>query len=153
MTLALSSSAFKDGDSIPARYTDDGQDVSPPLSWEEPPTGTEAFVLIMDDPDAPGGIFTHWILFNLPATVRQLPEGVPSQPELANSARQGRNDFGRTGYGGPAPPPGRPHRYVFTLYALDQPLELKAGATVKQVSAAVGGHILARGQLTGTHQR
>jgi len=119
----------------------------------EPPAETRSFVLIVDDPDAPGGVFTHWVLFNLPVGSRELPEAVPTQAQLPNGSLQGKNDFGGIGYGGPCPPPGRPHRYQFALYALDQPLDLKAGASKKQVIGAMQGHILAQGQLTGTYQR
>jgi hypothetical protein len=153
MALTVSSSAFKEGDRIPAKYTCQGQDVSPPLAWGEPPAGTQSFALIVDDPDAPGGVFTHWVLFNIPPDSRNLPEAVPIQAELASGALQGKTDFGRTGYGGPCPPPGRPHRYQFTLYALDQPLGLEGGTSKKQLLSAMEGHILAQGQLTGTYQR
>jgi len=107
----------------------------------------------MDDPDAPGGVFTHWVLFNLSAAGRGLPEAVPAQAQLPERLLQGKNDFGRVGYGGPCPPRGRPHRYQFNLYALDQPLTLEAGASRKQVTEAMQGHILAQGQLTGIYQR
>jgi len=153
MALTVSSSAFKEGDRIPAKYTCQGQDVSPPLAWGEPPAGTQSVALIVDDPDAPGGVFTHWVLFNIPPDSRELPEAVPIQAELARGALQGKTDFGRIGYGGPCPPPGRPHRYQFTLYALDQPLGLEGGASKKQLLSAMEGHILAQGQLTGTYQR
>ncbi len=152
MVLSVSSTAFREGDRIPAKYTCQGQDVSPPLAWGEPPEGTHSLALIMDDLDAPGGTFTHWVIFNIPSNSRGLPEAVPTQAELPSSALQGKNDFGRIGYGGPCPPPGRPHRYRFTLCALDQPLDLKAGASSKQVLDAMRGHILAQGQLTGTYQ-
>ena len=153
MALAVSSLAFQEGSKIPARYTCEGQDVSPALTWEEPPAEAQSFALIMDDPDAPGGVFTHWVLFNLPADSRGLSEAVPTQPQLPDGSLQGKNDFGRIGYGGPCPPPGRPHRYQFTLYALDQTLDLKADASKKQVIDAMRGHILAQGRLTGTYQR
>ncbi len=153
MTLSISSQAFQEGESIPARYTCEGDDVSPPLRWDEPSQGTRSLALIMDDPDAPVGVFTHWVILNIPPDSRGLPEALATEAELPGGARQGKNDFGRTGYGGPCPPPGRPHRYRFTLYALDQPLELKAGASKKQVLEAMSGHILAQGQLTGTYQR
>lgn len=153
MTLSLSSVAFQDGEAIPIKYTCGGQDISLPLIWSEPPRETQSFALIMDDPDAPVGVFTHWVLFNIPSDSRELPEGVPTQAELPSGALQGKNDFGRIGYGGPCPPPGRPHRYQFTLYALDQPLDLKAGVSKKQLLGAMQGHILAQGQLTGTYQR
>jgi Raf kinase inhibitor-like YbhB/YbcL family protein len=153
MTLALSSTAFKESEQIPVKYTCDGQDISPPLEWGEPPPGTQALVLIVDDPDAPVGVFTHWILFNIPADTRQLPEGIPAQQKLDSGALPGKNDFGKTGYGGPCPPAGRAHRYRFTIYALDKPLDLKSGAAKKQVVNAMEGHILAQGQLTGKYQR
>ena len=153
MELSVSSLAFQQGDKIPTKYTCQGQDVSPPLAWSKLPAGTRSLVLIVDDPDAPGGVFTHWVLFNIPSDSRELPEAVPTQAELPSGALQGKNDFGRVGYGGPCPPPGRPHRYQFTIYALDQPLDLKAGVSKKQVLATMQGHILAQGQLTGTYQR
>ena len=153
MELTVSSSAFREGDVIPTEYTCEGQDVSPPLAWDEPPAGTQSLVLIVDDPDAPVGVFTHWVLFNIPSDSRDLPEALPTQAQLPSGAQQGKNDFGRLDYGGPCPPPGRSHRYRFTVYALDQPLELTAGASKKQVLDAIQGHILAQGQLTGTYQR
>ena len=153
MALAVSSSAFQEGSKIPAQYTCEGQDVSPVLTWGEPPAETQSFALIMDDPDAPVGVFTHWVLFNLPADSCGLSEAVPTQPQLPDGSLQGENDFGKIGYGGPCPPPGRPHRYQFTLYALDQTLDLKAGASKKQVIDAMQGHILAQGRLTGIYQR
>ncbi len=153
MVLTVSSSAFQEGDRIPTKYTCEGQDVSPPLAWSEPPVGARSFALIVDDPDAPGGVFTHWVLFNIPPDSRELPEAIPTQGELPSGALQGKNDFGKTGYGGPCPPPGRPHRYQFTLYALDQPLDLKRGISKKQLLSTMQGHILAQGQLTGTYQR
>lgn len=153
MVLTVSSPVFQEGGKIPTKYTCQGQDVSPPLAWGEPPVGTQSFALIMDDPDAPGGVFTHWVLFNIPSESRQLPEAVPAQAQLSSGALQGKNDFGRVGYGGPCPPPGRPHRYRFTLYALDELLDLKAGASKKQVLGAMPGYILAQGQLVGTYER
>ena len=152
-TLSLSSLAFSEGEEIPPRYTCEGQDVSPPLAWSEPPDRTQSFALIMDDSDAPVGVFTHWVLFNLPSDSRQLPEAVPAQAGLSSGALQGKNSFGKIGYGGPCPPPGPSHHYRFSLYALDQPLDLKSGASKKQVMDAMQGHILARGQLTGKYQR
>jgi Raf kinase inhibitor-like YbhB/YbcL family protein len=153
MVLAVSSPAFQEGGKIPAKYTCEGQDVSPALTWGEPPVDTRSFVLIVDDPDCPGGVFTHWVLLNLPAGSRELAEAVPAKAQLPNGSVQGKNDFGRIGYGGPCPPPGRPHRYRFTLYALDKPLGLKAGASKTKVIGAMQGHILAQGQLTGMYQR
>ncbi len=153
MVLEVSSPAFQEGDRIPTKYTCDGQDVSPLLAWSEPPVGTQSFALIVDDPDAPGGVFTHWVLFNIPTDSRELPEAVPTRAQLLSGALQGENDFGKIGYGGPCPPPGRPHRYQFTLYALDQSLDLKAGVSKKQLLGAMRGHILVQGQLTGTYKR
>jgi len=153
MVLPVSSPAFQEGDRIPAKYTCQGQDISPPLAWSQPPVGTQSFALIVDDPDAPGGAFTHWVLFNIPSDSCELPEAVPAQAQLPSGALQGKNDFGRIGYAGPCPPPGRPHRYQFTLYALDQPLDLEAGVSKKQLLSAMQGHIITQGQLTGTYQR
>lgn len=155
MDVALTSPAFAAGAAIPTKYTCDGADVSPPLAWSGAPAGTQAFALIVDDPDAPAGTWVHWVLFNLSGTTRALPENA-STSETATAlgdARQGRNDFKRTGYGGPCPPPGKPHRYVFKLYALDGPLALRAGATKADVERAMQGHILAQGQLLGTYGR
>jgi hypothetical protein len=153
MALSLSSPVFPEGEKIPVKYTCDGQDISPPLMWGNPPPGTQAFALIMDDPDAPGGVFTHWVIFNLPVDSRELPEAVPRENQLQNKALQGMTGFGRVGYGGPCPPTGPAHHYLFSLYALDQPLGLNAGASKRQVLDAMQGHILAQGQLTGIYQR
>ena len=153
MALSLSSIAFQGGERIPVKYTCEGQDVSPPLIWSEPPQGTQSLALIVDDPDAPGGVFTHWVLFNIPPDSGELPEAMPTLAQLSSGALQGKNDFGRIGYGGPCPPPGRPHHYCFTLYALDRVLDLKGGVSKKQVLDAMHGHILAQGELTGTYQR
>lgn len=153
MNLQLTSSAFESGQSIPKRHTGDGDDVSPPLAWPDPPGSTQSLALICDDPDAPRGVWVHWVLFNLPPHLRELAEAVPTTPALASGARQGTNDFGNLGYGGPAPPPGKPHRYFFKLYALDVLLDLAAGATKDQLLAACKGHILAEGQLMGKYQR
>lgn len=118
MGLQVTSTAFSPGETIPKKFTCDGPDVSPQLAWNETPVGTESFALIADDPDAPGGTWVHWVLYDLPASVRMLPEGVAKQEQLPSGARQGRNDFGKIGYGGPCPPPGKPHRYFFKPYAL-----------------------------------
>jgi Raf kinase inhibitor-like YbhB/YbcL family protein len=149
MKIELTSTAFREGDTIPKQYTGDGKDVSPPLQWGEPPAGTKSFALICDDPDAPRGTWVHWVLFNLPAEQRELTEGAPAE----GGARQGKNDFGNLGYGGPAPPPGKPHRYFFKLYALDRLLDVAAGATKEQVVAALQGHVLAEGQMMGRYGR
>ncbi len=153
MTIEVTSSAIQEGATIPKKYTGDGEDVSPPLAWSAPPAGTQSLALICEDPDAPRGTWTHWVLFNLPADLRQLPEHVPTDPVLKNQARQGKNDFGKIGYGGPAPPKGKPHRYFFKLCALDTALSLKEGATRSQLLQAMEGHVLDQGQLMGTYQR
>ena len=136
MSFEISSTAFPDGGMIPKKFTCDGADVSPPLSWTPAPAGTQSFALIMDDPDAPAGTWVHWVIYNLPADTRELPEGVEKQKQLASRAIQGRNDFRRIGYGGPCPPPGKPHRYYFKLYALDTELTLKAEATKPELERA-----------------
>ena len=153
MALSVSSPVFQEGHRIPAKYTCQGQDISPQLAWSGSPAGTQSLALIMDDPDAPGGVFTHWVLFNIPPDSHELPEAVHVQARLSSGALQGNNDFGKIGYGGPCPPPGRAHRYQFILYAIDQTLDLKAGASKEQVLNAMQGHIIAQGQLTGTYQR
>ena len=154
MAFTLASAAFREGAAIPAKYTCDGVDVSPPLGWSGAPVGTRSFALIADDPDAPAGTWVHWVLYNLPADVSELPENIAKVESLdLGGARQGRNDFRRPGYGGPCPPPGPPHRYFFKLYALDAPLKLKAGAQKRDVEAAMEGHVLATAQLMGTYGR
>lgn len=153
MAFELKSSAFSANGDIPRQYTCEGPDVSPPLAWSAPPAGTESFSLIMDDPDAPVGTWVHWVLYDLPASTRELPEGVPRDSELASGARQGRNDFRRIGYGGPCPPPGPAHRYFFKLYALDGKLNLKAGATKAELLRAMAGHIKGQAELAGRFKR
>jgi Raf kinase inhibitor-like YbhB/YbcL family protein len=150
--MNLTSTSFQ-GSQIPAIFTCNGAGISPQLAWSAPPAGTASFALIVTDPDAPRGTFVHWVLYDLPAATRELPEGLPNQGQLADGARHGRNDFGEIGYGGPCPPPGSPHHYVFTLYALDAKLNLSVGATRAQVESTMQGHILARGELIGLFQR
>lgn len=146
MTFALTSSAFTEGSPIPREHTCDGKDAAPPLAWSGAPAGVKTFALIADDPDAPAGVWVHWVLFNLPGTAAALPESLAQ-------AEQGRTDFKRIGYGGPCPPLGKPHRYVFKLYALDAALALKAGATKADVERAMQGHILGTAQLIGVYAR
>ena len=153
MTFDLTSSAFQDGETIPKKYTCEGPDVSPPLHWSVPPAGTRSYVIIADDPDAPVGTWTHWVIYDLPLDLRGLPEGVPAKERVLDGALQGLNDFKRVGYGGPCPPPGKPHRYDFRLYALDTALTLKPRATKAQVLDACKGHILAEAQLMGRFGR
>ena len=153
MTLQISSTAFQNESDIPKKFTCDGADVSPQLSWTEPPPSTQTFAVIADDPDAPVGTWTHWVLYDLPASVRELPENVSKVDALPNSARQGRNDFRKLGYGGPCPPPGKPHRYYFKLYALDAKLSLSPGASKQEVEQAMQGHVLANAELMGKYGR
>ncbi|MFO0706397.1 MAG: YbhB/YbcL family Raf kinase inhibitor-like protein [Nitrospira sp.] len=153
MAFILTSAAFKEGESIPARYTCEGEDMSPPLHWSVPPAGTKSFVIIADDPDAPGGTWVHWVIYNLPLDLRGLSEGVPTTEHVLEGALQGLNDFKRTGYGGPCPPPGKPHRYYFKLYALGMSLNLKPRATKAHVLEACKGHVLAEAHLMGRFTR
>jgi len=150
--MELTSSSFQ-SNKIPAKFTCSGAGISPQLAWSAPPAGTASFALIVTDPDAPGRTFVHWVLYGLPAAAQALPEGLPAQGQLADGSRQGRNDFGDLGYGGPCPPRGAPHHYIFTLYALDAKLNLPVGATRAQVEADIQGHILAKGELVGLFQR
>ena len=150
--FALTSPAFAQAQPIPAQYTCDGENLSPPLLWTEPPAGTQSFALISDDPDAPVGTWVHWVIYNLPPETRQLDEGVPPDPELPNGARQGMTDFRRPWYGGPCPPSGT-HRYFFKLYALKSTIDLPPRATKSQLEAAMEGRILAAAELMGTYQR
>lgn len=153
MTIQLTSSAFGEGQSIPEKYTCDGADISPPLKWTSVPQGAKSLALVCDDPDAPAGTWVHWVLYDIPPAVTELPERVPTTETIPNGAKQGVNDFKRIGYGGPCPPRGNPHRYFFKLYALDAETQLKAKATKKELVRAMEGHILAEVQLMGTYKR
>jgi len=153
MAFELKSSAFKAGETIPRKHTCDGQDLSPPLAWADPPPGTKSFALVCDDPDAPAGTWVHWVLYGVPASVTSLPEGVRPAPTLDDGSRQGTNDFRRTGYGGPCPPRGAPHRYSFRLYALAAVPELAPGATKAALLKAIGGHTLGQAELMGRYAR
>ena len=146
--MNLTSTSFQQR--IPSQFTCSGAGLSPQLAWSAPPAGTSSYALVVTDPDAPGGSFVHWVLYDLPAGRRALAEGLTQAPE---GARQGRNDFGDLGYGGPCPPPGAAHHYVFAFYALDAKLNLPEGATRAQVETAMQGHVLARGELIGLFQR
>ncbi len=152
MAITLTSTAFNEGGQIPSDYTCDEADISPPLAWSDVPDATQSFALIADDPDASRGTWVHWVLYDLPATVTELPPNVPPERNLSSGAKQGRNDFGKIGYVGPCPPSGT-HRYFFKLYALDTQLGLDAGATKQQLLDAMDRHILAEGQLMGTYNR
>lgn len=149
--MQMTSNAFADGENIPARFTCDGDDISPQLAWSGLPGGSQTLVLICDDPDAPGGTWDHWVMFNIPASIAGLPEGVRSQ-EISESVVEGTNSWGRTGYGGPCPPSGT-HRYYFKLYALDSALTLDSTAAKKDVGRAMEGHILEQAQLMGRYSR
>ena len=152
MTFTVSSPAFQQGQRIPAKYTCDGEDISPPLQWSDVPEGTTSFALIMDDPDAVGGTWVHWVLFNIPANANSLDEAVPPDAELTDGSRHGKNSWGSPGYGGPCPPSGT-HRYVFNLYALDKMLDLPTGSSAEQVTEAMEGHKLAAGVVMGVYSR
>ena len=152
LDFKLSSSAYLQGDPIPASYSCDGENTSPRLTWTNPPEGTQSFALIFDDPDAPGSTWVHWVLFNLPAEARSLPANVPPDPTLANGEVHGSNSWGSIGYGGPCPPDGE-HRYFFKLYALDILLEPEEGATKEQLLEAMENHIVAETELMGTYSR
>jgi len=152
MTIKLTSSAFKEGAMIPAQYTCDGKDISPPLNWSAVPEGTQSFALICDDPDAPIGTWVHWVVYNIPDKVTALPENVPPHKSVMGNILQGMTDFRRIGYGGPCPPRGT-HRYYFKIYALDTMLNLPAGATKRELLRAMEGHILVEGQLMGRYGR
>lgn len=154
--LNLTSSAFENDGTIPEKYTGDGDNVSPPLSWSLAPDGTKSFALICDDPDAPGATWVHWVIYNIPADVSELPEAVADEAELSSpkGALQGTNDFVENQYGGPAPPPGPAHRYFFKIYALDTMIDLdSSSATKDELLSAIEGHILASGELIGKYGR
>src|SRR5450759_5627177 len=150
--MKIQSSEFKEGDTIPVKYTCDDIDISPPLEWSNVPAGTKVFALICDDPGAPGATWVHWVLFNIPGDLRKLPENVPGTETLSNGARQGKTDFGSIGYGGPCPPGGT-HRYYFKIYALDSELDSNPGITKKELLKAMEGHMLEEGQLMGRYKR
>ncbi|HEX6908546.1 MAG TPA: YbhB/YbcL family Raf kinase inhibitor-like protein [Terriglobales bacterium] len=153
MSFVLETKAFPKGGEIPRKYTCSGEDVSPGLSWSGAPRGARSFVLSVEDPDAPSGTFTHWIVYDLPPGAHQLPENVPKTGDLSDGGHQGRNDFRRLGYGGPCPPPGKPHRYFFKVFALDSTLNLPAGASRQEVEQAMHGHLLAQAELMGKFAR
>jgi len=152
-TISISSDAFAEGERIPARYTCSGEDVSPALSWGDPPAGTESLAVICDDPDCPTGLFTHWMLLNIPPDKRGLSEGVKRAPVLEDNSIQGANSFGKLEYDGPCPPPGKPHRYYFRIFALDIALTLRSPANRRAVDNAMKGHVLATGEYMGTFSR
>jgi len=152
MEIKITSPTFEDGGLIPAKYTCDGADISPPLQWDAVPEETKSIALICDDPDAPMGTWVHWVLFNLPPETREMAENIPADETLPTGAKQGTSDFGRIGYGGPCPPSGT-HRYFFKIYALDTEIDLAAGANKPDVLKAMERHILGQGQVIGKYKR
>ncbi|MCX5794497.1 MAG: YbhB/YbcL family Raf kinase inhibitor-like protein [Elusimicrobia bacterium] len=159
MAFELTSPAFKNNERIPQKHTGEGEDASPALAWADVPAGTESFALVMDDPDAPVGLWLHWVLFDIPAGLKGLPEGVTKKESLPDGSKHGKcwgtekMGYERAGYYGPMPPPGKPHRYVFKLYALDQKLGLPAKADKNDILRAMKGHILGEAQLIGIYER
>ena len=151
--LELKTTAFRPGGTIPAQFTCSGENISPTLSWSPPPPGTRSFVLVVDDPDAPAGTWVHWVVYNLPPTARGLPEHAPSGEVIGGGGMQGVNDFPTDGYSGPCPPPGKPHRYFFRLYALDTTLNLRAPVHRRDIDFAMKGHVLAKAELVGMFGR
>lgn len=150
--MHLKSNVFANNGIIPSKYTCDGDNISPPLTWENPPTNTASFVLLVEDPDAPRGTFTHWVVYDLPVNTNHLLEGLSKQAILPQGGRQGRNDFGQFGFGGPCPPSGN-HRYFFKLFALDETLDLAPGASKGEVLDAMEGHVLETAELMGHYAR
>lgn len=157
MAFSVTSSAFDQGGTIPKKFTCDGADVSPALKWTDPPAGTKSFALIMDDPDAPPGTWVHWVAYDLPANSSELKEGLPKTESIPGGGKQGLvwgvNDFSRVGYYGPCPPPGKPHSYIFKLYALDTVLNLPPKSTKFDLEKGIKGHILGEAQLGGRYGR
>ena len=151
--ITVKSSAFNQGEMIPSTYTCDGENISPEISWEGAPEETESFVLISDDPDAPIGIWVHWVVFNIPHNVSSLPENLPKKASLEDGTSQGLSSFKEIGYGGPCPPSGT-HRYFFKIYAIDTDIDLEARYANKQkVLDEIEGHVLGYGELMGTYKR
>lgn len=152
MSLYLTSDAFEPNQQIPRRFTKEGENVSPALSWQGEPAHTASFAVLMEDPDAPRGVFTHWVCFNIPAQTHGLPSGVPRRGTLGEGTTHGKNDFGGLGYDGAQPPPGSPHHYHFAVYALDARLPLREGASKQEVLGAMQGHVLEQAELIGLYQ-
>jgi len=153
MNLVLRSTAFEPKAKIPDVFTCDSSNVSPPLVWENVPEGTKSFALICDDPDAPVGTWVHWVIYNIPGTAKGLSEKVPAVEKLKDGTLQGKNDFGRLGYGGPCPPRGKPHRYFFRLYALDTVLPGPSGLRKKQLLTAIEGHVIETAEFYSIYER
>ncbi len=153
VAFTLRSPDFASGGEIPKQFTCSGEDRSPALEWTGAPAGTKSFALIADDPDAPAGTWVHWVIFNIPSTASGLHGGVEKRDQLTDGARQGQNDFRKIGYNGPCPPPGKPHRYFFKLYALNAELTLSSGAGKADLESAMEGHILGKAEWMGTFRR
>ncbi len=154
MEIKLYSTAFKDGEFIPSKYTCEGSNISPQIHWDEELKDVKSFAIIVDDPDAPGGDFVHWVIYNIPASVRELHEDVTPSRNISDQILLGTNSFGHIGYGGPCPPAGNPHRYFFRIYALDTVLHhLGSGAMKAQLLKAMQGHIIGEGELIGKYKR
>lgn len=152
-SIKMTSSSIQEGARIAKRYSGDGEDLSPALKWSAGPAKTKSYAVTCCDPDAPGGVWWHWIVFNIKPNTSEFGENVPKLAKLAQGVMQGRNDFGKTGYNGPSPPPGKLHHYVFTVYALDNELALSGNCSKEEFQKALQGHILDQGQITGTYQR
>jgi len=154
MEIKLSSTAFKAGDFIPSKYSCEGANISPQLHWSDAPNNVKSYALIVDDPDAPGGDFVHWVIYNIPGNLSELHEDITPSRNISDEVMLGTNGFGKISYGGPCPPAGKPHRYFFKLYALDTVLHhLESGATKQQLLSAMNGHIIGEGHLIGKYQR
>lgn len=152
MVFQLLSNAFSDHSPIPPRYTCSSENISPPLQWVDPPQGTACFALIMDDPDAPAGTWVHWVFYGIPGTLSAIPEAIPAVPPVTRFGTQGKNSWGKTGYGGPCPPFGI-HRYFFKLYAIKQPLPINSGLTKPELIQAMQGCMVDMVELMGTYQK
>jgi len=151
--LTVTSKTVTDGKPVPTNHTGDGKDASPALSWSKVPATAKSIAITCEDPDAPGGTWFHWILFNLPPGTTSLKEGLEKKPTLPDGSGQGTNDFGKVGYNGPAPPKGAEHHYHYKIFALDNKLNLKPGCDKKQFYEALSGHVVGRGKLTGLYKR
>lgn len=151
--MRVFSSAFGNGEYIPVKYTCDGVDVSPPLLFLDPPKNVQSFALLVEDPDAPSGVFTHWLIYDIPKDFEGLPEDVPPASEIEYGIKQGVNSFGRIGYNGPCPPPGNPHRYFFILFALDVPTIGTSGISRDEFLQTIDGHVIAQDELVGLYGR
>ncbi|HWF43135.1 MAG TPA: YbhB/YbcL family Raf kinase inhibitor-like protein [Candidatus Kapabacteria bacterium] len=152
-TISVTSTAFQNESNIPRRFSCQGDNISPAISWSDVPNGTKSFALVLEDPDAPSGTFIHWVIWNIPASEKGLAENIPQQDSLPNGARQGTNGGNKIGYSGPCPPAGNAHRYYFRLYALDTNLDLPGNTTRDKLMSAIEGHILGEGELMGRYQR